>query len=58
MNQRKSFQATFSTTLGAVLSGALTVGCIGVSQPKADPSAPSSTALAACPGGVRPGRRR
>jgi hypothetical protein len=54
MNQRKSLQATFSTALGALLSGALTVGCIGVSQPKADPSAPSSTALAACPGGFVP----
>jgi hypothetical protein len=29
-------------------------GCIGVSQPKADASAPSSNALSACPGGLVP----
>jgi len=33
---------------------ALGSGCVGVSQQKADPSAPSSAALAACPGGLVP----
>lgn len=35
-------------------AGFLLAGCIGVSQQKADPSAPSEDALAACPNGFAP----
>jgi hypothetical protein len=40
--------------LVASLAVTLSAGCIGVSQPKVDPSAPSDTALASCPGGFGP----
>lgn len=40
-------------TLAAV-AGCLSFGCIGVSQPRVDASAPSPSALAACPNGYAP----
>jgi hypothetical protein len=43
-----------STCAAFGVAGTLLLGCIGVSHPKADPSAPSSTALASCPGGFGP----
>jgi hypothetical protein len=66
MNQTKSIEASFVTAtdarqgplalrLGAfVIGSVMSAGCIGVSQPKADSSAPSSAALASCPGGFVP----
>jgi hypothetical protein len=65
MNPSESFERGFVTLLearhrarielgGWILVGATMVGCIGVSRAKADTSAPSSAALAACPGGLVP----
>jgi hypothetical protein len=59
MQESRSFEN--KSGRGSVLQLALgvlllpfAVGCIGVSQPKADASAPSKDALAACPGGLAP----
>ncbi len=49
MNQSKS-----TPCISAVVAALFSVGCIGVSQPKMDASAPSDDALAACPGGLLP----
>jgi hypothetical protein len=37
-----------------LLSSVLLAGCVGVSQQKADPTAPSEAVLSACPGGLVP----
>lgn len=62
MNQSKSVMNTRASSCVRSLARAgafacasvLVVGCIGVSQPKVDASAPSDDALAACPGGFGP----
>jgi hypothetical protein len=49
-----SGNAAPSLRLSVVLLPLLASACIGVSQPKADASAPSKEALSACPGGLVP----
>src|SRR5215510_9508340 len=52
MRQSKSFEK--KPRAAWALPALLASGCIGVSQPKADASAPSKDALSACPGGLVP----
>jgi hypothetical protein len=52
MKQCKSF--AFEKLFAVIALGAGSAGCIGVTQQKVDPSAPSSAVLDACPGGLLP----
>ncbi len=52
MYKSKSFAGRFAAVL--CLSGFSPLACVGVSQPKADASAPSTAALSSCPGGLAP----
>jgi Carbohydrate binding domain (family 11) len=53
MRQSKSFEKKLSRAVWP-LPLLLASGCIGVSQPKLDASAPSKDVLSACPGGLVP----